>query len=79
MHREWFIASVLFCCTAGGFAQDTQPAATPPDEPAPTFATAQELAGRGRLDQAMTILTQLAARSPEPAGVERLQIGRAHV
>ncbi len=39
----------------------------------PTFATAQELAGKGQLDQAMAQLDQLAAQTPEPAGVERLR------
>lgn len=40
---------------------------------APTFETAQGLAAKGRLDKAMAILDQLAAQSPEPAGVERLR------
>jgi tetratricopeptide (TPR) repeat protein len=34
---------------------------------------AQDLAARGRLDKAMAQLEQLAAQSPEPAGVERLR------
>ena len=38
-----------------------------------TFATAQELAGKGRLDEAMTQLDRLALQNPEPAGVERLR------
>lgn len=38
-----------------------------------TYESAKELAGRGRLDQAMAQLNQLAAQSPEPAGVERLR------
>ncbi len=38
-----------------------------------TFEYAQALAGKGRLDQAMNILNQLAAKTPEPAGVERLR------
>jgi predicted Zn-dependent protease len=41
-------------------------------EPAPTpFETAKSLAERGRLEKAMVLLNQLAAQSPEPAGVER--------
>ncbi len=40
---------------------------------APTFASAQELAARGRLDEALAQLNQLAEQSPEPAGVERLR------
>jgi len=38
-----------------------------------TFETAKELAGKGRLDQAMQQLDQLAKQDPEPAGVERLR------
>ena len=45
------------------------------DHPAPavTFASAQTLAGKGRIDAALVQLNQLAAQSPEPAGVERLR------
>lgn len=38
-----------------------------------TFEDAQKLAAKGRLDQAMNILDQLAAQTPEPAGTERLR------
>ncbi|HEY2859523.1 MAG TPA: tetratricopeptide repeat protein [Terracidiphilus sp.] len=38
-----------------------------------TFEDAQAMAGKGRLDQAMNALNQLAAQTPEPAGVERLR------
>ena len=38
-----------------------------------TFEDAQALAGKGRLDQAMNALNQLAAQTPEAAGVERLR------
>lgn len=38
-----------------------------------TFESAKELAGKGRLDQAMAQLDSLAAQSPEPEGVERLR------
>lgn len=38
-----------------------------------TFASAEELAGKGRLDQAMAQLDQLAAEKPEQAGIERLR------
>ena len=37
------------------------------------FENAQNLAAKGRLDQAMAVLDQLSAQSPEPAGVERLR------
>ncbi|HEY1902397.1 MAG TPA: tetratricopeptide repeat protein [Terracidiphilus sp.] len=56
-------------------AQDTaQPSADSPQaEPATPFEEAQALAAKGRLDKAMTMLDQLAAQTPEPAGVERLR------
>lgn len=41
--------------------------------PAASLTTAQELAGKGHLDAALTQLNQLAAGNPEPAGVERLR------
>ena len=74
--QRFSIAAILFLCSGvSGFAQNAQP--NPPvageTAPAPTFETAQDLAGRGRLDQAMAMLNQLAAQSPEPAGVERLR------
>ena len=52
-----------------------QTPASPSDSSTPTtsFATAQELAGKGHLDAALAQLDQLAAQSPEPAGVERLR------
>ena len=43
------------------------------DAGTPSFQSAQDLAARGRLDKALTQLDQLAAQSPEPAGVERLR------
>lgn len=55
----------------GNSQQDNRSSAT---ASAPvTFATAEELAGKGRLDEAMAQLDQLAAQNPEPAGVERLR------
>ena len=84
MHRS-FLGIVLICSGALGWAQTPDPAqnsqpaapatgqAAPEAAPAPTFATAQELAAKGRLDKAMEVLDQLAAQTPEPAGVERLR------
>jgi tetratricopeptide (TPR) repeat protein len=65
--------AILFCFAPLCLAQN--PPSTPTGEPAParTFQGAQELAGRGRLDQAMAMLDQLATQNPEPAGVERLR------
>ncbi len=39
----------------------------------PTFEQAQQLAAKGRLDEAMAQLNVLAAQRPEPSGVERLR------
>lgn len=47
--------------------------AAPVAAPSPTLESAQELAARGRLDQALAQLDQLANQTPEPAGVERLR------
>jgi tetratricopeptide (TPR) repeat protein len=76
--QRTFIAvlfSTLLSLSAGAQAPQnaTQPGAeAPPPVPTP-FAVAQDLAARGRLDQAQAQLDQLAAQSPEPAGVERLR------
>jgi tetratricopeptide (TPR) repeat protein len=77
MHRYLIAAvfSVLFApfLAAQAPGSDTQPGADS-TTPAPTrFEVAQDLAARGRLDKAMAQLDQLAAQSPEPAGVERLR------
>lgn len=67
------LLAFLLAAPAATMAQ-TQPAAVGKDTQAePTFASAKELAGKGRLDQAMAQLDQLAAQTPEPAGVERLR------
>jgi predicted Zn-dependent protease len=73
MQRVWLIALVLLSPAWGGWAQEGAAGGAPDQSPAPTYEAAQELAGRGRLDQAMAMLNQLAGESPEPAGVERLR------
>jgi tetratricopeptide (TPR) repeat protein len=77
MHRT-FIAAILFAIISlAAPAQTSQNAVQPaPDTPAPVptpFEEAQSLAGKGRLDKALAILDQLAAKPPEPAGAERLR------
>jgi len=70
------VAIAFFCCSLAAIkAQVPQAGPTPADSPSSTitFSSAQELAGKGRLDQAMAQLNQLAAQNPEPAGVERLR------
>jgi len=75
MQRVLMFALVLISLAVSGFGQAPPPPATAPTDAAqaPTFESAQNLAGRGRLDQAMTVLDKLAAQTPEPAGVERLR------
>ncbi len=56
--------------------RNLQQASSPSSEasaPSASFASAQELAGKGHLDAALQQLDQLAAQSPEPSGVERLR------
>jgi len=72
MQRALCIALVLAGSGIPGFAQNAQPSAAVA-VPVPTFEAAQDLAGRGRLDQAMAVLDQLAAQSPETPGLERLR------
>ncbi len=75
MFRAFFIALPFFLPIAPVEAQAPQSETPSASAPAPTvsFETAQELAAKGRLDKAMAQLDQLAAQSPEPAGVERLR------
>lgn len=72
MFRIFAIA--LFCCwvTSVG-AQEAPATANENAAGAVTFESAKELAGKGRLDQAMGQLDVLAERTPEAAGVERLR------
>ena len=68
---------LLVAIAGGGWSASSL--ACPAQEPASagaaavTFESAQQLAGRGRLDQAMAQLGELAKQSPEAAGVERLR------
>ncbi len=69
------IAAILLAVLAVASSGEPQQAGAQPAAQiaAPSFASAQELAARGRLDQALTQLNQLAAQSSEPPGVERLR------
>ena len=75
MFRVIAIAVPLAVSQAALSGQIQQGTSPPSDtlEPAVTFETAKELAGRGRLDAAMVQLDQLATQTPEPTGVERLR------
>jgi tetratricopeptide (TPR) repeat protein len=68
-------AVAVVCLLLGAVGMNSQQPTTPPDQSdgAPTYEAAKELAGRGRLEQAMAQLDQLAKETPEPAGVERLR------
>jgi tetratricopeptide (TPR) repeat protein len=75
MQRASITAVFFLFSAACAFAQNSAQAPPSPADasPPPTFEAAQQLAGKGHLDQALTILDQLAAQSPEPSGVERLR------
>jgi hypothetical protein len=70
MLRSLFATLLFAFFLSAGKAQSPQDAAPTGDETAaaPTFESAQQLAGRGRLDKAMEQLNQLATQTPEPAG-----------
>lgn len=61
-------AWILFFASMAGRGQAAGDA-----DAGPTIETARTLAGKGRLDQAMAQLDELARQSPEPVGVERLR------
>jgi tetratricopeptide (TPR) repeat protein len=65
------VLSVVFGVHTG--AQTKAPANGTQAEAAVSFEKAQSLAAKGRIDQAMDMLNQLASQTPEPAGVERLR------
>jgi tetratricopeptide (TPR) repeat protein len=75
MFRVSASAVILFFSIPASTGQGQQAALSSSENSAPaaTFATAQELAGKGRLDAAMSQLDELARLIPEPAGVERLR------
>lgn len=75
MLRLSALVVLSFLSLSTGVAQAPQGASSSGQNAAPTvtFATAEELAGKGRLDAALAQLDQLAKQAPEPAGVERLR------
>ena len=75
MFRAFLGALAFAFLVLPSHGQEPQSAsASGPDTSVPvTFVSAQALAAKGQLDQAMAQLDQLAARLPEPAGVERLR------
>src|SRR5450631_276733 len=77
MVRSLILGFLLAQFATGSPHASAQDAATPASEafrPAPdSFAAAQALAAKGRVDQALVVLDKLRAENPEPAGVERLR------
>jgi tetratricopeptide (TPR) repeat protein len=76
MFRDLAISLIAATSLVSAYAQIPQAASAAGGDAAstaPTFESAKELAGRGRVDQAMAQLDQLAAQNPVPAGVERLR------
>jgi tetratricopeptide (TPR) repeat protein len=75
MQRICFSAVVLFFTALVAIAQTPEPGIAVGGSTTQrwTFEDAQALAAKGRLDQAMNALNQLAAQTPEAAGVERLR------
>ena len=69
------LTAVLCVWLAANGSQAQQEATTPGSNAAGavSFDSAKELAGSGRLDLAMAQLDQLASKTPEAAGVERLR------
>jgi tetratricopeptide (TPR) repeat protein len=73
-----FILALLLTLLALVVQAQAPPNPTPAGNEAPeaaptTLESAQSLAAKGRLEKAMAQLDELAAQSPEPAGVERLR------
>lgn len=75
MQRAFLSALLIASLALGARAQTLQNRNSSGGDPAAavSFESAQDLAARGRLDQAMAQLDQLATQTPEPAGVERLR------
>jgi predicted Zn-dependent protease len=69
-----FLAVLLALSAPAQAPQNDTPPAGEAAAPAPTpFEVAKDLAAKGRLDKALAQLDQLAAKTPEEAGVERLR------
>jgi tetratricopeptide (TPR) repeat protein len=69
------VIAIAVLCSFAAISLEAQerPASSEASAGAVSFETAKDLAGRGRLEQAMSQLDQLSKQTPEPAGVERLR------
>lgn len=73
-YRQAMAAAVVFAALCGAArAQEQGVAVGDTTAQRWTFEDAQTMAAKGRLDQAMNVLDQLAAQTPTPAGVQRLR------
>lgn len=75
MKSAVLLAALCLALSVAAGAQSTEPGISLGNTKAAqwTFEDAQNLAAKGRLDQAMNVLDQLAAQTPVPAGVQRLR------
>ena len=74
MQRICLAAALLVAFGLHGGAQAPRSSGAAEADTSPvSFEKAQSLASKGRLDQAMEMLDELAAQHPVPAGVERLR------
>ncbi len=75
MIAKWIWVGLLAAGSVAAWAQSTESGVSFGQTEAQkwTFEDAHAMAGKGRLDQAMNVLNQLATQTPEPAGVERLR------
>jgi tetratricopeptide (TPR) repeat protein len=76
--QRYYLTALFFALLPIAVHVQAQQNGTSPGGEAPAaalspFETAQNLAAKGRLEQAQSLLAQLAAQVPEEAGVERLR------
>ena len=74
MVRAIAVSVLCFSFAAiGSLSQEGAPTSSENAAPAATYESAKQLAGKGRLAEAMAQLDRLAVQIPEQAGVERLR------
>lgn len=75
MYRYWLLIAICAAAGAPGNAQSTESGIGIGDTTTQkwSFEDAQALASKGRLNQALVALDQLATQTPVPAGVERFR------
>jgi predicted Zn-dependent protease len=75
MYRHWLLIAICAAAAVAGNAQSTESGIGIGETTTQkwTFEDAQALAAKGRLNQALAALNQLAAQTPVSAGVQRLR------